>query len=125
VPTLSGNSGKLDDLVGPGHAGPAHLIIGPPGAGTYASSNGSIHGNGPHNPFLNQTATFTITGSGITADTTITSAKFAFGTTDGALLVTGQAVPEPSSLVLSFVGIGLIGSIRVYQSRRRRRIANS
>src|SRR5262245_2667169 len=47
-------SGLLDVLAGPGHAGPAHLLIGPPGpGGTYGNANGSIAGNGPHNPFLN------------------------------------------------------------------------
>jgi len=120
VPTLSGSSGHLDVLSGTGHAGPAHLIIGPPGGSTYANSNGSIHGNRPHNPFLNQSATFTITGSGITADTTITSVSFSFGTTSG-VFVGGQAVPEPSALVLSLVGIGLLGSIGVYRSRHVRR----
>jgi hypothetical protein len=114
-------SGLLNVLSGPGHAGPAHLIIGPPGGGgTYSNANGSIAGNGPHNPFLNQVATFSITGSGITADTTVTSAIFSFGTTAG-IDVTGQSVPEPSSLVLSAIGIGLIGSIGVYRSRSRRR----
>jgi hypothetical protein len=124
VPMLSGSSGHLDDLVGTGHAGPAHLIIGPPGGPTYANSNGSIDGNSAHNPFLNQIATFTITGSGISADTTITSATFYFGTTAGVLIGGSPAVPEPSALVLGLVGIGLIGSVAVYQSRRRRRTSS-
>ena len=119
VPTLSGSSGHLDDLVGSGHAGPAHTLIGPSGGSTYANSNGSIHGNGPHNAFLNQIATFTITGSGITADTSITSASFSFGTAAGVFVV-GQSVPEPSTLVMSMIGIGLIGSTGVYRSRHRR-----
>jgi len=47
VPTLSGTSGLLDVLNGPGHAGPAHTIIGPPdGGGTYSNANNSIAGNG-------------------------------------------------------------------------------
>jgi hypothetical protein len=115
-----GTTGTLDVLSGPGHAGPAHLIIGPPGpGGTYSNANGSIAGNGPHNPFLNQTATFTIDGAGITAATTITSATFSFGTTSG-IFVHGQVVPEPSSLILSLCGLGLVGSIGIYRSRRRR-----
>jgi hypothetical protein len=120
VPTLGGTSGHLDDLVGTGHAGPAHLLIGPPGGSTYANSNGSIHGNKPHNPFLNQTATFSITGPGITADTTVTSATFSFGTTSG-IFVNGSAVPEPSALAMGLVGVGLIGSIHAHRSFRRRR----
>src|SRR5262249_866643 len=81
VPTLGGTSGSLD-VLGAGGAGPSHLIIGPPGpGGTYSNANGSIAGNKPHNPFLNDVATFSITGSGITADTTITGVTFSFGTT--------------------------------------------
>jgi hypothetical protein len=117
--TSTATQGTLNVLSGPGHAGPAHLIIGPPGpGGTYSNANGSIAGNGPHNPFLNQTATFTIMGSGITADTTITSVTFSFGTTTG-INVVGQAVPEPSSIVLGLAGLGLVGTISVCRTRRR------
>src|SRR5262249_11923117 len=93
----SATSGTLDVLAA-GGAGPKHLIIGPPGAGnTYSAGNGSIAGNKPHNPFLFESATFTITGTGITADTTITSATFSFGTTSGVDVpgVPGVIVPEP------------------------------
>jgi hypothetical protein len=118
VPTLSGTSGTLD-VLGAGGAGPAHLIIGPPGAGgTYSNANGSIAGNGPHNPFLNQSASFVISGSGITADTTITSVTFSFGTTEGANLVPGVAIPEPSSLVLSAIGAGVLGLFALCRKRR-------
>jgi MYXO-CTERM domain-containing protein len=121
VPSLSGTSGSLDVLSG-GGAGPKHLIIGPPGTGgTYSNANPSIAGNGPHNPFLNQSATFTITGSGITATTTITSATFSFGTTTG--ITSPGFVPEPSSLVLSASGFGLLGVVGVWRSRRRRQTA--
>ena len=44
----------LDDL---GFDGPEHTIIGP---GPYTNANGSIAGNNPHNPFINQAATFTM-----------------------------------------------------------------
>ena len=107
----SATAGTLDVLVGPGHAGPAHLIIGPPGAGgTYSAANGSIAGNGAHNPFLFESATFTITGPGITADTTITSATFSFSPTAGVTVPGVVTVPAPASLTLLATGaLGLLG----------------
>ena len=74
----------LDVLSGPGHAGPSHLIIGPPGPGNvYGIANGSIAGNGPHNPFLADSATFTLTIPGMSTDTIINNVNFSFGTTAG------------------------------------------
>jgi hypothetical protein len=119
------SSGTLNDLSGSGHAGPAHTLIGAPGiGGTYDNGNGSIAGNGAHNPFLNQTVTFTITGPGISDSTTITSDTFSFGTTSGVTaagtaVAQTTSVPEPSSLVLSLSGVGVLGLIGVYRSRRR------
>jgi MYXO-CTERM domain-containing protein len=118
VYTTTSSTGRLDVLAGPGHAGPAHLIIGPPGGPTYANANGSIAGNGPHNPFLNQSATFTITAPNVSADTTITAATFSFGTTEGVLITGVPSTPEPSSLLLGLVGLGVVGSIGLYRRRR-------
>jgi hypothetical protein len=115
----SAGTGTLDVLGTP--TGPSHLIIGPPGAGGYTNANGSIAGNKPHNPFLNESATFTITGSGITDTTTITAVTFSFGTTAG-ITVDGiplAAVPEPSSLALGLAGIGVVACVRLYRSRRK------
>ena len=99
---------------------PQHLIIGPPGAGgTYSNANGSIAGNKPHNPFLNNTATFVIDVAGVTSDSTILSAIFSFGTTEGAALGPGvprTVVPEPQSLVLLGLGMLVLGV-----ARRRKR----
>jgi hypothetical protein len=100
--------------------GPAHVIIGPPDAGgTYSNANGSIAGNGPHNPFLNETAMFVISLTGITADTTITSAIFSFGTTAG-INVPGvpSTVPLPGALPLFATGIGLMGVLRWKKKRK-------
>jgi hypothetical protein len=108
----------LDDLNG--GAGPEHTIIGPAdGGGLYSDGNGSIVGNGPHNPFLNQTAMFLLTIPGMTTDTTVTSTTFSFGTVSG-IDVPGehQNVPEPASLGL--FGLGLIGAGRRFWISRTR-----
>jgi len=104
---------QLDAL---GYIGPAHLILGPPGlGGSYGNANGSIAGNGPHNPFLNQTATFTVDVAGVDATTQITNATFSFGTTAGIdVPCTPQSpVPEPGTMALLGSGmIGLAGILR-------------
>ena len=93
-----------------GAAGPKHTIIGPPGTGgTYSNANNSIAGNTPHNPFLNQTASFTVDISSVTPTTTITGATFSFGTSAGNNVTgtPGTSVPEPASIAL--LGMGLAG----------------
>jgi hypothetical protein len=106
----------LDDL---GFAGPQHTIIGPPaGGGLYSNANGSIAGNGPHNPFLAQSVFFTLTVPGVTSGTQITSATFSFGTESGNN-VTGRCVgdnctptatPEPATLTLFGSGLAFLGT---------------
>lgn len=95
-------------------ANPSETIIGPPGGATYSNANGSIDGNGPHNPFLNQTATFTITDSAINSDTRITSATFSFSTTPGVDVpgVPTTPVPEPATFQLIGAGLGAVGVMR-------------
>ena len=106
---------QLDAL---GFIGPAGLIIGPSGpGGVYSNANGSIAGNGPHNPFIDGTATFVVAISGLTADSTVTGATFSFGTTAGSNVV---GVPGP------VVGAGLPGLVAaciglVTLARRRRK----
>lgn len=119
---VSGTAINLDDLLGNGQAD--ELIIGPPLTSTdptknnrYYDAGGSIRGNGPHNPFTTGlSAEFFLTITGVTSATTVTSAKFQFGTTEskdqvpGVNISTGgNPLPEPSSAaVFAIAGLGLL-----------------
>ncbi len=80
-------------------ATPSEGIIGP--TPYPSSSNGnSIDGNAPHNPFVNQVATFKFSvAPGVTVD----SVQFSFGTQPGDSI----SAPEPASL--SLLAAGLLG----------------
>ena len=116
----SGGGGIMICMICPNHGTPAstsppsHLII---GAGPYTNANGSITGNGPHNPFLDETATFTISDSAITSATVASGVVFGFGTQFGSE-VTGQvagsasAVPESRTMLLIGTGLILLGSFK-------------
>ena len=93
---------------------PSHLII---GAGPYTSANGSISGNGPHNAFLDETATFTILDSRITSASVASNIMFGFGTQFGSevagqVAASASAVPETNTMVLIGTGLILLGSFR-------------
>jgi hypothetical protein len=81
----------------------SHLIIGLAGKDLlhpYDNADNSIAGNGPHNPFLNQTAAFIISVTGMTAAADITSAIFSFGTTAGnTVLGVVPSLPRSSTIV--------------------------
>jgi hypothetical protein len=116
----------VDVLVGTGHAGPSETILGMPnGSDLYAAAGGSIAGNGPHNPFLNQTATFTFLADNVTALTTVTGATFQFGTTDGAGLVPGvpgtSTVPVPVPVPAAvWSGMSLLGGLGLAKKLRKK-----
>jgi hypothetical protein len=110
---------------------PEHLLIGPAGAGgTYSNANGSIADNRPHNPFLNQTASFAIALMNTTTTPTITGVTFSFGTTEGAELVADPlgdpptpfaANPIPAALPLFATGLGGLGLLAWRRKRKKRR----
>ena len=101
--TLAMNSATTTlDVLAAGGVGPAHTIVGSPDASNaYSNANGSINGNGAHNPFIDRTATFTLAATGVTSATTILSAYFQFGTADGSNRSQGtlaaSAAPEPAT----------------------------
>lgn len=106
---FSGGTFHLDDL-GCGATGtPADTILGIP---PYPSHMDSISGNSAHNPFINQTASWTITAPGVNSDSTISNVVISFGTQDFSNS-NGTPTPEPGTLVLFGTGmLGLAGLVR-------------
>ncbi len=104
--------------------GPAHTILGLPLAATptdYSpNANGSIAGNGPHNPFLFGTSAdpveFVLAVAGVTAASTVTNVVFSFGTVEGDNHP-GTQVPIPPSALL--LGSGLLGLVGLGWRRKR------
>lgn len=109
--------------LGSGTVGPKHTIIGLPNASSlYANANGSIKGNGPHNPFLAGDVVFTLSIPGVDHNTRVQldSVKFAYGTeagrTVGALCTGGceppvhTETPEPSTWAMMLSGAALIAA---------------
>lgn len=109
--TVNGNSGlELCVICQGGATAPATPSEGILGPAPYTGANKSIDGNGPHNPFVDQTATFILTG--VSANATISNVSFSFGTTPGD----NVAAPEPSSLAMLALGLMAL----LFFARRRR-----
>jgi PEP-CTERM motif len=98
-------------------AGPDQTLIGGTGSGAYASANGSINGNDPHNPFLAGTLTLTLVVPGVTVNSTFSNVVIQFGTTADPPQT--QAVPEPASMLL--LGSGLVGAAAGFRRRFAKR----
>ena len=100
---------------GAGGTGPAYTILGAPGAGgVYSNANGSIANNSPHNPFINQVATFTLDIDGITSATTLSGITIMFGTSWS--VPPPPSVPEASALTL--LSTGLVGLVMWRRKKR-------
>ncbi len=113
---LSDFSGGLKLNVLGSDVGPAHTVVGPADLdGSYDSANGSLAGNRPHNPFIDQTATF-ILNVPISQNTRLDKVIFSFGTGPGQDATGTQPEPEPASLLLLGTGVGWLAVRR--RSRR-------
>jgi hypothetical protein len=113
-------------------SGPDQGIIGPPNNSTnkYNNANGSIGGNGPHNPFLGLSGTFTVGLTGVTPLTTVSNVKIGWNTspsdtgqqvtalctTPGGCATIAVVVPEPGFLLP--IGAGLI-ALAAFAKRRK------
>jgi hypothetical protein len=108
------NGGQIVCTVCPtgvtGGVGPKQEII---GAGPYTSADGTITNGGTNtnNPYLDQTAIFTITNSSITSTTKPTNVVFSFGKQFGAVGSDIGAAPEPGTLVLFGSGLLFLASV--------------
>lgn len=113
---------------------PNQLLIGGPASnGKYTNANGSIAGNGSHNPFLlasgdtyttgalagmNSTPQWTISMAGIQTTTSVAAVAFRFGTAYGALTAPGfeqSEVPEPGTILMMAAGLVALLVARRYK----------
>jgi hypothetical protein len=121
VPSVTGNTVTVQALGG----GMPSQLISPSIAngGTYTSANMGF--NNP-TPFVIGTNTITLSLSGVTANTTVTTATISFGTTAFGTTLTGtptHVVPEPATSFLVLAALVPLGVVRLIRHRRRRTTA--
>jgi hypothetical protein len=116
-PVNTGGNFKLTALgfASPGNQNPDELIVGPPNGSNLYTGNGSVNGNGPHNPFVKNSITFSLTIAGLPPDVQIGGVTFFFGTGTENL---AASVPEPTSMLL--LGTGVMGIAAGIRRRRRK-----
>ena len=91
-----------------------YTVIGAPTGGTYSAANKSIKGNGPHNPFLQDSPTFVLSLPNIVGATSINMTWATIYYTTGGVETTtringGTPLPEPAALSLFAIpAIGLL-----------------
>lgn len=91
--------------VGCGLSGFTNEIIGP---GPYTNANSTIAGQSITNPFLNQTATFTLNVAGVTSASQISAIEIQFGPGEFDTVIDIQGVPEPATYTM--IGAGLVAA---------------